>query len=66
VPTAPFDILRRHFDGSFIWLEGASDLNIARARLQTLQAHVPGDYFVFDQASQQIVANSKREGGSDL
>jgi hypothetical protein len=66
VPTAPFDILRRHFDGSFIWLEAASDLNVARARLQKLQAHVPGDYFVFDQASQQIVANSKREGGNDL
>ena len=52
----PFDILRRDEDGSFIWLEDAHDLQAAQARLQELCAKAPGDYFVFDQKSQQIVA----------
>jgi hypothetical protein len=53
---SPFDILKRHEDGSFIWLEAAPDLQTAQARLRELCARVPGDYFVFDQKSQQIVA----------
>ncbi len=64
--ATPFDILRCHLDGGFIWLEAASNLADARARLKTLQASVPGDYFVFDQASQQIVADCKREVRDDL
>jgi hypothetical protein len=56
MPAAPFDILRRHQDGSFIWLEAASDIQTAKARLQQLFAVMPGEYFVFDQSSQQIVA----------
>ena len=51
-----FDILKRHSDGSFIWLEAASDLEAARARLLELCGKTPGHYFVFDQRSQQIVA----------
>jgi hypothetical protein len=54
--TAPFDILRRHADGSFVWLEDARDLQVARTRLHELFAITPGEYFVFDQKSQQIVA----------
>jgi len=40
--ATPFDILRCHLDGGFIWLEAASNLADARARLKTLQASVPG------------------------
>jgi len=54
--SAPYDILRRHSDGSFIWLEAASELSQAKDRLQHLYAASPGEYFVFDQRSQQIVA----------
>ncbi|HUE43109.1 MAG TPA: hypothetical protein VMP12_06070 [Candidatus Sulfotelmatobacter sp.] len=54
--SAPYDILRRHSDGSFIWLEAASELAHARDRLQQLYAAAPGEYFVFDQKNQQIVA----------
>ena len=54
--SAPYDILRRHTDGSFIWLEAASELSHAQDRLQQLNAVTPGEYFVFDQKSQQIVA----------
>jgi hypothetical protein len=56
MPSASFDILRRHQDGSLIWLESALELDHAKTRLQQLSAGVPGEYFVFDQRSQQIVA----------
>jgi hypothetical protein len=54
--SSPYDILRRHTDGSFIWLEASEELGRAKERLQKLYAAAPGDYFVFDQKSQQIVA----------
>jgi len=50
--STPFDILKRHEDGSFIWLEAAKDLSGAQARLQDLSATTPGEYFVFDQRVQ--------------
>ena len=56
--SAPYDILRRHNDGSLIWVEAASELSHAQDRLQQLNAATPGDYFVFDQKSQQIVART--------
>ena len=54
--SSQFDILKRHSDGSFIWLEAAGNLDTAQARLQELSGRTPGHYFVFDQKSQQIVA----------
>ncbi|HEY2823209.1 MAG TPA: hypothetical protein VGJ06_19355 [Candidatus Acidoferrum sp.] len=54
--SASFDILKRHGDGSLIWLEAASELAHAKDRLQQLYAVSPGEYFVFDQKSQQVVA----------
>ncbi len=58
MPACPFDILRRHHDGSFLWLEAAPDIETARNRLREIHKNEPGDYFVFDQGSQQIVARS--------
>ena len=52
----PYDILKRHEDGSFIWLEAARDLPSAQARVQDLSSSIPGEYFIFDQRTQQIVA----------
>jgi hypothetical protein len=54
--VSPFDILRRHANGSFIWLESAPDLAAAQARMRELSVESPGEYFVFDQNTQQIVA----------
>ena len=54
--STPYDILKRHADGSFIWVEAASELAHAKDRLQQLYTAMPGEYFVFDQKSQQIVA----------
>jgi hypothetical protein len=56
MPLSPFDILKRHDDGSFIWIEAAQNLDVAQARLRDLCARAPGEYFVYDQKSQQIVA----------
>ena len=58
MPTAHLDILIRENDGSFIWLEAAHDLEAAKARLRELSASRPAEYFVFDQRTQQIVANT--------
>ena len=54
--TTPFDILKRQKDGSYIWLEAVRDLPKAKARLQQLCAMAPGEYFVFDQKVQKVVA----------
>jgi hypothetical protein len=65
MPTASLDILRRHEDGSLLWVEAAHDIEAAKARLQELCAQTPGNYFVFDQKSQQIVAKFSSEEGGD-
>lgn len=56
MPSPHLDILRRERDGSFIWMEAAQDLENAKARLEQLVGTVPGEYFVFDQRTQEIVA----------
>ena len=50
------DILRKDRDGSFIWMEAAQDLQAARVRLEQLVTATPGEYLVFDQRTQEIVA----------
>jgi hypothetical protein len=61
-----FDILIRHRDGSLLWVEAASNIQLAKSRLKQLCAANPGDYFVFDQTSQQIVARSSDLGQTDV
>ncbi len=51
----PFDLLLRDSDGSFIWLEAAVDLPLARARLRDLASRVPGEYVLFDQIKQETI-----------
>ncbi len=59
-----FDILKKIDVVNFEWVEGVRDLQTAEARIQRLQARSPGEYVVFSQRTQQIVArfNSLREG----
>ena len=52
----PFDILRKIDVVNFEWVEVVLDLQTAEARIQELQAHSPGEYVVFSQRAQQIVA----------
>ena len=54
--STPFDILRRLKDGGCIWLEAVRGLQKAKTRLKQLCAMAPGEYFVFDQKAQKIVA----------
>jgi hypothetical protein len=56
MPAPELDILRRERDGSLIWMEAAKDMQAAKVRLEELVAAAPGEYFVFDQRSQEIVA----------
>jgi hypothetical protein len=52
----PFDILRKIDVVNFEWVEVVRDLQSAETRIQELQAHSPGEYVVFSQRTQQIVA----------
>jgi hypothetical protein len=54
--TPHLDILKRERDGNFVWLEAVDDLTFAKTRLEDLARRHPGEYFVFDQRAQQIVA----------
>ena len=56
--TPHLDILKRQSDGSFIWIETVADIESARHRLNVLVGVNPGEYFVFDQRQQQIVATT--------
>jgi hypothetical protein len=51
----PFDLLRRDPDGSFIWLEAAADLGLARTRLHELASRIPGEYVLFDHTCQRTI-----------
>jgi hypothetical protein len=52
----PFDILRKIDVVSFEWVEAVPDLQTGQARIRELQAHSPGEYVIFSQRTQQIVA----------
>jgi hypothetical protein len=54
--SAQLDIFRKDVRGNIVWLESATDLETARSRLSQLASVIPGEYFVFDQRTQQIVA----------
>jgi hypothetical protein len=59
-----FDILKKIDVLNFEWVGVARDLKTAEARIQKLQAHSPGDYVVFSQSTQQIVARFHSSTGS--
>ncbi len=58
-------ILKRNQDGGFSWLESAASLESAKSRLHGRAAPTRGEFFVFDQVSQQIVANSAEIRGKN-
>ena len=55
----PFDILKKTDVVNFQWVEVVRDLQTAEARIQELQARSPGEYVVFSQRTQQVVARFK-------
>ena len=60
----PFDILKKIDVVNFEWVGAVRDLQTAEARIQELQARSPGEYVIFSQRTQQIVArfNSRAAG----
>jgi hypothetical protein len=54
VPT--FDVFKKDRSGEPVWLETTTDLEAAADRLKQLANTSPGEYFVFSQYNQQIVA----------
>ena len=59
----PFDILKKIDVVNFQWVEAVRDLQTAEARIQELQGCSPGEYVVFSQRTQQIVARFNSDGG---
>jgi len=57
--SAQLDIFRKDLRGN-IWLDCARDLETARYRMGQLALISPGEYFVFDQRTRQIVASLVR------
>jgi hypothetical protein len=55
------DILKRQKDGSFVWIEAVSEIGVAEKRISDLVSSEAGEYFVFDQRTQQIVAKIARQ-----
>jgi hypothetical protein len=47
--TIPFDIFQAETDGCVLWLESAATLEQAKARVQELAVHAPGEYLLLNQ-----------------
>src|SRR6266852_8752788 len=51
-----FDILKKLPDGGIVWIEAAKDLESARERIKLFAAYKPGEYVVFCQETQSVIA----------
>ena len=47
-----------------MWIEAKNDIQDAERRIEQLASSEPGEYFVFDQRTQQIVAKIAKQPGS--
>ena len=56
------DIFRRDVQRSPVWIDSVEDLRTAQIRLSQLVLEFPGEYFLFDQRTNRIVANFFRLG----
>ena len=59
------DIFRRDVHGSPVWIDSVEDLRTAKIRLSQLVSEL-GEYFVFDQRTNRIVANFVRLGSDAM
>jgi hypothetical protein len=51
-----FDVMRKRDDGTLIWVEAVNNVETAKKRIANLRSTAPGEYAIFDQSRQQIVA----------
>jgi hypothetical protein len=54
-----YDILKQ-IDGHVIWVQAVPDLDTANACIKEFQESFGGQYVIFDQHTQQVVATSHR------
>jgi hypothetical protein len=53
---SPFDILKKRPEGSFCRFEAVNDLASANIRIKELLALSPGEYVVFDERTNNVIA----------
>jgi hypothetical protein len=51
------DIFKKDAHGNPIWIGTTLDVDDARDHLNRLASSLPGEYFVFDQRTRQVVAS---------
>ena len=51
-----FDILKKLPDGGIVWIEAVKDLVTARERIKLFATYKPGEYVVFCQETQSVIA----------
>jgi hypothetical protein len=49
------DIFKEDLGGNPVWVAAVGDLENARRRVNQLASVVPGEYFIFDQRTRQIL-----------
>ena len=50
-----YDIFRKRFDDSFVWVETVDDLQQASRRLNGLFSSEPADYRIWDSSVQKFI-----------
>ncbi len=54
--TSPsLDIFKKDLCGNPVWVDAVGDLEAAQRRVKQLASVSPGEYFVFDQGTRQII-----------
>jgi hypothetical protein len=55
--TAPYNVLKKEAAGAMIWIEAVLDLESEKALAINLSRYNEGEFLVFDQHEQQVVAS---------
>jgi hypothetical protein len=53
--SSSLDIFKEVLGGNPVWVDAVGDLENARRRVNQLASVVPGEYFIFDQRTRQIL-----------
>lgn len=59
--TPRYDIVRRESETALFWLEDASELSLAKLRVEQLRSFWPGEYQIFDVATKKVVVDTAEE-----
>jgi hypothetical protein len=54
-----YHILKKYHDKTLVWVQAVRDLDTANSRVKELEGAFGGDYVVFDQHTQQVVASTR-------